>query len=130
MGESPSLKMESSGSENQITVTHYGMDSMTFQTHSTGNGMLVVSEVMTPGWNAYVDGEEVPIQAVNYLFRGLPLPAGDHTVEFRYEPASLRIGLAATTTTAVGMIILGVWAVGGDRRRRFGRTAGQRGSPA
>ena len=45
-----------------------------------------------PGWKATVDGHDVPIERVDYLIRGVPVPAGAHRVEFRYQPASWRAG--------------------------------------
>ncbi|MFM7032749.1 MAG: YfhO family protein, partial [Bacteroidota bacterium] len=40
------------------------------------------------GWHAYLDGTPVPHLRVNYLMRGLALPAGSHRVEFRFEPST------------------------------------------
>jgi hypothetical protein len=57
---------------------------------------LVVSEMYFPGWRAYVDGVETPVYRTNYLFRGVVVPAGRHTVSFVYRPASVVAGLAVT----------------------------------
>ncbi len=54
--------------------------------------MLVLTDVHYPGWKARVDGRSVPLERVNYLLKGVPLAAGDHSVELRYEPASWRAG--------------------------------------
>ena len=64
---------------------------------------LVVSEMYFPGWRAYVDGVETAIDRTNYLFRGVVVPAGRHTVRFEYRPASVLTGavlsLAALAVT-------------------------------
>jgi hypothetical protein len=67
--------------------------------------LLVLSEVYDPNCPAYVDGERVPLHRANYLFRAIPIPAGEHRVELRYEPRTLRVGVALTLLTAVGITV-------------------------
>src|SRR5207247_11003215 len=50
------------------------------------DGVLVVSDAWAPGWQARVDGRRVDVRRVDYLFRGVPVRAGRHTVEFAYRP--------------------------------------------
>ena len=45
-----------------------------------------------PGWNAYIDGELKDHVRVDYVLRGLEIPAGDHDVIFRFEPKSVSTG--------------------------------------
>lgn len=47
---------------------------------------LASTERYTPGWKAYVDGRPQPAQKVNFFFRGIYLPAGQHTVVWKYQP--------------------------------------------
>ncbi len=77
--------------------------------------LLVLADVHYPGWKAELDGEEVPIERVDYLLRGVALPAGSHTVEFRYEPLSWRIGWI--TSLVALLVLLGVVAVSTASRR-------------
>jgi len=60
-----------------------------------------------------VNGAPAPILRANYLFRLVEVPAGESTVEFRYTPASVRVGAAISAAT---LLVLAV--VGGVRRRR------------
>src|SRR5690606_28565274 len=76
-----------------------------------------ISEVYADGWNAYVDAEKVDIIRTNHALRGVPISAGDHTVELKYEPESLRIGMMATGGMAIAMIGIWVWALVDWRRR-------------
>ena len=84
--------------------------------------LFVASEIYYPaGWNAYLDGEPVPIHRVNYLLRGVHVPAGEHELVMRFEPTADRIGTwvsaVATLATYGGIAAL----VGAPYiRRRFG----------
>ncbi len=55
---------------------------------------LLVAKAHYPGWNAYLDGSPTELVRANYAFSALDVPAGEHMVELRYEPASWRWGLA------------------------------------
>ena len=54
---------------------------------------LVVADTYHPGWRARLDGQSVPIFPADLLFRAVSVPAGAHTVELEYEPASFRLGV-------------------------------------
>ena len=54
---------------------------------------LVLTDTYYPGWQASVNGRRVPISIASYAFRGVPVPAGDSLVTFRYEPASYLVGV-------------------------------------
>lgn len=55
--------------------------------------LLVFSDAYFPGWHAFVNGRETPIEPTNFLFRGLQVPAGASRVEMVYEPETFRIAL-------------------------------------
>src|SRR5262249_38332966 len=54
--------------------------------------MLVMSDVFYPGWHARIDSQEATLWRVNYILRGVALPAGKHIVEVFYRPRALVIG--------------------------------------
>ncbi len=56
------------------------------------------------GWNAYLDGNAVPHFRANYALRGMIVPGGSHTIEFKFEPRTY--AKAATVSTAAGLIIV------------------------
>jgi hypothetical protein len=53
---------------------------------------LVLSDTYDPGWSATIDRRTVPIRPAYLAFRAVFLPAGKHTVEFRYSPAGFALG--------------------------------------
>lgn len=57
-----------------------------------GPGRLVISEIIYPGWRAWLDGKPIPIQAYQGLLRSVDLPEGEHLVQFRFLPTSLYLG--------------------------------------
>lgn len=62
-----------------------------FYTAKTNAKQLAVfSEIYyRDGWKAYIDDQESPILKVNYVLRGLVIPAGDHKIKFEFKPASV-----------------------------------------
>jgi hypothetical protein len=95
-------------------VIAYEPDALTIATDAVAPGLLVVSEVYASGWRAFVDGAEVPVLPTHHVLRGVPLPAGQHTVALRYDPLSLRIGVWISGVAAVAMMTAFVAA--GQRR--------------
>jgi uncharacterized membrane protein YfhO len=75
----------------------------------------VLSEAYYPAWKAYVDGRPVPLYVADHVLRAVPVPAGEHTVELRYESWSLRVGMAVSLISYLALIAL---ALAGARRRR------------
>jgi hypothetical protein len=78
-------------------------------------GLVVLGDTFYAGWRATVDGTPVPILATNHLFRGVRVDPGRHRVSFRYQPASMMLGVAGTL---LGGLALAVVAALGLRRGR------------
>ena len=69
----------------------------------------IFSEIYYPeGWNAYVDGEPADHFRANYTLRGMMIPAGNHTIEFKFEPQTY--ATASTISTIAGLIICLIFA--------------------
>jgi hypothetical protein len=76
-----------------ITLTEYQPNYLKYSAKSGSEQLAVFSEIFYKnGWKAYIDGNEVPHFRVNYILRALVLPAGEHTVEFKFHPASYYTG--------------------------------------
>ena len=70
-------------------------------------GLAVFSEIYYPkGWNAYVDGKLTDHFRVNYVLRAMVLPAGEHKVEFKFEPAVYFVGEKISFISSLLLITL------------------------
>ncbi|MBI5565469.1 MAG: YfhO family protein, partial [Chloroflexi bacterium] len=80
-------------------------NTVTIRAVSPANGYLILADTYYPGWHALVDGTPTPIELANTAFRAVKLSAGEHVIEFRYEPASVKIGAAITIVCGVIVLI-------------------------
>jgi uncharacterized membrane protein YfhO len=93
----------------------YDAERAAVEVSAARRSVLVLTDTYFPGWKARVDGEPVDIERVDYVLRGVPVAAGTHRVEFRYEPASWRLGWIASLLAAIA---LAATALIGLRARR------------
>ena len=76
-----------------ISLIKYQPDHLVYQSATTQPQLAVFSEIYYPaGWKAYIDGNESEIIRANYILRALVIPAGQHDIEFRFEPDSYKYG--------------------------------------
>lgn len=70
-----------------IVQTAYHPEKMEYTANATADKIAVFSEVWYPeGWKCYIDGKETPIGRANYILRAIKVPAGQHKIEFIFEP--------------------------------------------
>jgi len=67
-----------------------------------------------PGWRATLDGNPIDVLRANGNFRAVRFPAGEHVVEFRYEPDAF---LSGAWLSGLGWVLAGGWAIAARRRR-------------
>jgi len=101
--ELPSLPGGQLGSDSTIKITNYEPARIRYETNSSTATILVASEIFYPGWTAEVDGKRVRILLTNFLLRGVSLPPGQHTIEFRYTATAARNG-AFISVFSLGII--------------------------
>lgn len=76
-----------------IQLTSYLPNQLIYQSKSSNDQLAVFSEVFyKDGWNAYLDGKAVKHFRGNYILRGLPVPKGEHQIEFKFEPQMVGVG--------------------------------------
>ena len=94
-----------------IRLTQYHPDHMTYEYSAPNDVIAVFSEIWyTKGWNAYVDGVQVPYFRANYLLRAAQLPGGNHKVEFKFEPTSYYTGETISLIASI-LLVLGLIGV-------------------
>ena len=90
----------------QITLSKAKPDQLTYRVQTTTPAFAVFSEMHYPkGWKATLDGKPVPIVNVNYVLRGVQIPANASVIEFRFEPAVIKQG------TRLRWLSLGLFAI-------------------
>jgi len=119
----PETQLPADPAADSARVVEYQPDKHVITTRSTTAGFLVISEIYSPGWRAYVDGEESPLMATNHALQGVALPPGEHTVELIYDPISLRVGIAISGIALAAMLFTFAIAGWSSVRRRWQPTA-------
>jgi hypothetical protein len=83
---------------------------ITLNVKSDDDAYLILNDAYYPGWKATVNGEPVPVYRANVMFRAVPIPAGDSTVVFYFEPDlwrnALMAGGALWLIAGVGIVML------------------------
>lgn len=111
---------DSYSGEGSIELVAYEPNHLTYEFSSSSAELAVFSEVYyNKGWNAYIDGKPVDYIRANYILRALDIPSGKHSVEFKFEPDSYRIGnLIALISSILLMLILGLGAYAAYKESR------------
>jgi hypothetical protein len=103
-----------------ITLDSYKPNHLKYTSNNANEGLAVFSEIYYgKGWNAFVDGKKVDHIRVDYVLRGLQIPAGKHSIEFKFEPEVIKTGSTITLIRAAGMLLLLVGGIYFERKKRF-----------
>jgi uncharacterized membrane protein YfhO len=78
------------------------------QTQTAAAAVLILSDVDYPGWQVTIDGKPTPLLAVNYVQRGVQIPAGSHWVQFAFRPRIFHIGAGISLGTLF-LVVLADW---------------------
>ena len=94
-----------------ITLLDYQPNYLKYRSNNSNNGFAVFSEVYYGhGWKSFIDGKETSHYRVDYVLRGMPIPKGKHSIEFKFEPEVIKTG---STISLASSIILGLLIIGG-----------------
>lgn len=103
-----------------IQAIDYKPNAIRYQSQNAQKGLAVFSEMYyAEGWNAYIDGKKTPHIRVDYVLRALEIPAGNHTVEFKFEPEVVQKGSTITLYSSAGMLVLIALGLYYERRKTW-----------
>ncbi len=89
-----------------------------YTSSNANDGFAVFSEMYYKnGWKATIDGKEAAILKVDYALRGLPIPAGKHTIEFKFEPQVVKTGSIIALISSIGMLLLVVGGIYFEKKK-------------
>ena len=104
-----------------IQLTSYRPDKLVYQANAVRDGLVVFSEIYYRGqedWQAFVDGKPVPHLRANYVLRAMRVPAGKHSIEFRFDPPAAKTGDIIDLICNILLIVLIAFVIFREGRNR------------
>ena len=95
--------------QESITLTSYTPNELTYTYNVAEDALAVFSEVYYPGWKAWIDGDRskgVEVLRADWTLRAAVLPAGEHTLTMRFEPASYKMGEHVSRASSILLVLL------------------------
>ena len=90
-----------------IELLNYDVNSLTYLSKTAKEQFAVFSEIYYKnGWNAYIDGELVPHYRINYVLRGMLIPPGEHTIEFKFAPKVIQQGSVISLFSYLLLVVI------------------------
>ena len=118
LGNLPAILDHTGSTVNRIS---YRPDKLVYQTNAVRDGLVVFSEVYYRGqedWQAFIDGKPVPHLRADYVLRALRIPAGKHTIEFRFDPPMNHTGNTIDLISNILLILLIAYVIFREGRNR------------
>ena len=108
LAATPSVAVPASVDTGETTITDYQPRRVVVHTRSKTPGVLLLNDRWSPDWKVTIDGKPAPLLQANFLMRGAAVDAGEHTVEFRFEPPSgtLWVSVSAILVAAASIVLL------------------------
>ncbi|HKQ75505.1 MAG TPA: YfhO family protein [Blastocatellia bacterium] len=103
-------------SESSARITRERLNEVEIETSSAQAGILVLNDSWAAGWRSTVDGAPQTVRRVNFSFRGVVIPAGNHRVVFRYRPPLL---LLSIVISALSLLASAFWLAAGPARELY-----------
>jgi hypothetical protein len=101
-----------------IILDSYKPNHLKYTSKNSNEGLAVFSEMYYKnGWKASIDGKETEIFRANYALRALQIPAGKHTIEFKFEPQVVKTGSTIALFSSIGMLLLLIGGIYFERKK-------------
>lgn len=109
-----------------IQLTSYAPNHLIYKSATKRERLAVFSEIYyDKGWNAYIDGFPTEHIRVNYILRGMIIPKGVHTIEFKFEPKTYAISQKVAIGSSVLVILLLLGMISYSYRKKGQKTTEQ-----
>jgi hypothetical protein len=119
--EPPELELPDDPGAESVEIISYEPDEIRLRVNATATGMVVLSEIWDPGWEATVDGESVEVHKANAAFRGIVVTPGTHEIVLTYPANLVKYSLLLYLIPLAGLTAIPLI----DRRRAgWHRTSG------
>lgn len=92
-----------------LSILHYDLHTVTLAVETDQPGYLVLADAYYPGWQATLDSQPTSMWRANYAFRAVYVPAGQHTVQFVFDPVIWKVGVAVSGMTLLGLVGWAGW---------------------
>ena len=103
-----------------IQLTFHKPNHLKYSSKNANDGFAVFSEMYYKnGWIATIDGKETPIYKVDYALRGINIPAGNHKIEFKFEPQVVKTGSTIALISTIGMILVIIGGIYFERKKEM-----------
>ncbi len=103
-----------------IVLTDYKPNQLTYKSETSREQLAVFSEIYyEKGWNAFIDGKPAPYFRANYVLRAMIVPAGSHTIEFKFEPQVYKTGEKISFASSILLVLLAVGSIGFVLKRKY-----------
>ena len=103
-----------------IDLESYAPNKLVYNFNASSEQMTIFSEIYyDKGWNAYIDGEQKPYFRANYILRAMTIPAGQHLIEFKFEPKVWVIGERVSFASSLLLILLLAGGVFIEIKKRY-----------
>jgi len=108
----------------KVELVSYAPNHLVYDFNAAKDQLVVFSEIYYPaGWNAYMDGKDAPYFRADYILRSMIIPAGKHTVEFKFEPKVWNIGNVISFVASLLLIVLVLSLLVIETRKSFKENA-------
>lgn len=96
-----------------IALVQYDPNHLVYKTNSKTEQLAVFSEIYyADGWKVTMDGKDVPHFRANYILRAMDVPAGNHTIDFKFAPQSFEKVENLSVAALAGLAIFILVAIG------------------